>query len=261
MDIKCFAPGCTNLPSLFCYCTLEGSPLCHLHILDHAQKNLKHAHNYMSIQKIIIPDMKEKIMLFLNSKVKELNAECEKMSFLAVKILSNVRMIIKKFYESNHLLMKICNHLLAEINQNSLNEMSFRKSKEELDQVLIEDYNQELKKRFMNNNANNRRILDEVKDNLDESCREFKSYLRKSFCMALNVNDKVNNPYIFAFQNDTKRLIKFNTENCVKTSEIIGINASSECSVMCCLPNNKLFVLFSSKYYSSTSYLIYYLKL
>lgn len=243
MDYKCFEPGCTISPSLICYCTSNPSALCHLHILNHSQKNPKLVHDYKSVLKVLRPEMKKNIKNFLNSKIEYLKNECERINSVVINILSTVRKIVKNFHENNQGLIGICNQLLLDIIEDRANATLFRKSKEDSDQVCVEDYMLELRKRFAES-KNTKSLFKSVQSNLINKCKEFESYLSNSFCVEIGNMVKEANPLIYGFSTDAKKFIIFNIDNLKINKMTLAIHNFRKHAMICPLPNEKIFILY-----------------
>lgn len=243
MDTKCFVSGCTMPPSLSCSCTSKEISLCHLHIPNHIQKHPNLHHIFKAKAKTISPDMKEKITQFLQSKKKFLKSELESFSNLTHEILSSVRIIAKNYYTSNIKLSNICSQILKEINENDMNTYLCENSPEEDPCLNLEDIENELQRRNKQYYDNSVNLFNEIGNELQRACRGFGSYLNNLSCAETDKHKNYTS-CLYVIQQNTKTLIKFDTESLIKTSENINIESDqAPFSVICCLPGSKLFAL------------------
>lgn len=243
MDTKCFYPGCINFSPLICFCTSRGTTLCHMHIPNHDSKYPNSLHNYISNIKTLNSKNKEKITGFINTKLSELTIELENINNMTYQIISTAQKISKHFFIRNKAIVNIYKKLLKEIDKSNLENMLFIKNKEDPKHISINDIEFEVKKSFLQDRASKFGFFDELACRLIDECKEFESYLNKSNSATIDNDVKNNNSCLYMFQKNTKTLIKYDLDTFEKKLCIISLDLSQgHNSVICYLPNNKLFV-------------------
>lgn len=242
MDIKCFAQGCDIPPSLCCYCSLKAITLCSNHIPGHIQKYPNLVHNYRSIYKIIIPDVKEQIIKSFQSKLDVLKNETQSFNAFINNIFLNVQKVAKDYYAKNKLMKDICKKLLKEVDENNVASMIFRRDLDDINQVCFENIENEIQRRFELINTENENSFEKLIENLIDESIQLKSYLNNSICVKSD-RSTINNTCVYTFQQNTKVVVNLDTNNLQKSSETIGLNKiQGGNAAICCVPGNKLFV-------------------
>ncbi|OMJ65416.1 hypothetical protein SteCoe_38268 [Stentor coeruleus] len=248
MDIKCFVKGCSIYPSLCCYCSSNGTALCHNHIPDHIQNFPNLAHNFKSTNKILAPDMKKQINKSLRSKLDMLKSEIQSFNKFVRDVFLKIQMVAKDYYTKNKMIKGAYKKMLKEINESNVASILYRRNQNDADQVRLEDIENEINRRLELFDTKN--SFYKLSDELIDQCKQFNSYLNRSICVKSDKN-AIDNSCIYLFQQNSKVLVKFDTESLQKTEKTIGVDSiQGHNAAICCISGNKLFV---SGGYTNTS--------